>query len=105
MISRIQRWSSIGDVTLFPPFILWFIWQLQFTARWTWMIFILWILASVLIHRDTPKTLGWRADNLWPATRQGLALFAVFIAVVCAIGLGLGALHHLPEHLIDRRRF
>jgi hypothetical protein len=101
MNARTLKWFSVADVTLFPAFILWFIWQLQFTARWSWAIFIVWIVMSFLIHRDTPKTLGWRADNLWPATRQALIVFSVMIVTLVAIGLALGSPAHLPPNLIS----
>jgi hypothetical protein len=104
MISRIQRWFSIANVTLFPAFILWFIWQLQFTARWTWMIFVFWIVASFLIHRDTPKTLGWRTDNLWPATKQAAIVYSLMLVGLVIIGLVLGARPHLPPNLISWHR-
>jgi membrane protease YdiL (CAAX protease family) len=93
------------EALLFSVVVALFIWRWQAAHPQSWIILPAWLVASFLLHRDTPKTLGWRADNLWPATRQGLILFAVFAAVVCAAGLALGALHHLPEHLIDRRRF
>jgi len=104
MNARALKWLSIADVTLLPAFILWFIWQLQFTARWTWVIFIIWIVASFLVHRDTPKTLGWRADNLWPATRQALIVFGAMIAALAVIGLALGSSARLPPNLISWRR-
>jgi hypothetical protein len=85
----IARWFSIADVTLFPIFILWFIWQLQFTARWTWIIFILWIVFSFAIHRDTPKTMGWRADNLGPASKQAVIVIGSMITGLVIIGLAL----------------
>jgi hypothetical protein len=102
--SRIQRWFSIADVTLLPAFILWFIWRLQFTARWTWMIFVVWMIASFLIHRDTPKTLGWRADNLWPAAKQALLVFGAMLLGLGFAGLALGASRHLPPNLISWHR-
>jgi hypothetical protein len=104
MASRIQRWFSIADVTLLPAFILWFIWRLQFTARWTWMIFVVWIVASFLVHRDTPKTLGWRADNLWPATKQSLIVFGAMLSGLGFAGLLLGASTRLPPNLISWHR-
>lgn len=105
MNSRFVRWASIADVTLLPLFILWFIWQLQFTARWTWMIFVVWLIASFAVHRDTPKTLGWRADNLWPATRQAMVVFGVLIIGLVALGYQLGAAREFPAYLFAWRRF
>jgi hypothetical protein len=55
MNSRILRYFTIADVTLLPAFILWFIWQLQFTARWTWIVFVGWMVFSFVLHRDTPE--------------------------------------------------
>lgn len=84
MNARTLRSFALADVTLLPAFILCFIWQLQFTARWSWVIFVVWLAASFLMHRDTPKTLGWRADNLWPATK-----LAGIVIGVMALGLAL----------------
>jgi hypothetical protein len=88
--SRLLRWFSLADVTLLPLFVVWFIWQLQFTARWTWIVFVLWLVASFALHRDTPKTLGWRADNLGPATRQALLIFGMMVAALLVVGFTLG---------------
>ena len=109
MTSRIGRVFSIADVTLLPAFILWFIWRLQFSAQWTWVIFVLWLIVSFAIHRDTPKTLGWRADNLWPATKQALIVFGAMAAglVITRLviaGLGLGASTELPPNLTSWNR-
>jgi CAAX prenyl protease-like protein len=105
MNPRALRWFTLADITILPLFVLWFIWQLQFTARWTWLLLLAWILASFLLHRDTPKTLGWRADNLWPATKQALLIFVAMSAALGVIGLALGAPRTLPEHLIHWTRF
>jgi len=96
MNSALKRWLSLADVLLLPAFILWFIWQLQITARWTWVLFVVWLVASFLLHGDTPKTLGWRADNLWPATKQALAVFSLMAAALAITGILLGAPRHLP---------
>ncbi|HXW56311.1 MAG TPA: hypothetical protein VEJ67_11215 [Candidatus Cybelea sp.] len=104
MTSPIERWLAIADVTLLPGFILWFIWQLQFTARWTWVLLLVWMAASFLVHRDTPKTLGWRADNLAAASRQGVMVFGVLIAGLVVIGLALGQPTALPPNLISWNR-
>lgn len=104
MSSRFQRWFSAADVTLLPAYILCFIWRLQFTAHWTWTIFVVWLIASFLIHRDTPKTLGWRADNLWLATKQALIVFGAMAAGLAVTGFALGASKHLPPNLISWNR-
>jgi hypothetical protein len=97
--SLVKQWLSLADVVLLPVFILWFIWRLQFTARWTWMIFVLWLVASFLLHGDTPKTLGWRGDNLWRGTKQALAVFVPMAAGLVIIGVLLGAPRRLPPNL------
>ena len=98
------RLLSLADVLLLPAFIIWFIWWLQYAASWSWVIFVVWLPVSFLLHRDTPKTLGWRADNLWPATRQTTIFFGVMLLVLIAIGLTLGSPLHLPPNLISWRR-
>jgi hypothetical protein len=99
------RVLTVLEALAFSVLVALFIWRWQAAHPLTWVIFPVWLAASFLLHRDTPKTLGWRADNLWPATRKGLLMFGAFIVAVCGAGFALGALHHLPEHLIDYRRF
>ena len=99
------RYLTVVEALAFSALVATYIWRWQAAHPRSWAMFPVWLIVSILVHRDTPKTLGWRADNLWPATRQGLIMFAAFVAAVCIAGLFLGALHHLPEHLIDRRRF
>ena len=104
MSARFLRWLSLADVMLFPAFILWFIWQLQYTARWTWIFFALWLAASFLLHRDTPKSLGWRADNLAPATKRAFVVLGAMAAALFFIGLALGAQHRPLAIQISWRR-
>jgi hypothetical protein len=103
MNRSLKRWLSLADVILLPGFILWFIWQLQFTARGTWVIFVVWLIASFLLHGDTPKTLGWRADNIGPATKQALAVFGLMLAVLVVVGFLLDAPWHLGPNSISWR--
>jgi membrane protease YdiL (CAAX protease family) len=83
---------------------MWFIWQLQFTARGTWVIFVVWLVGSFLLHHDTAKTLGWREDNIRQATKQALAVFGPMAAGLVIIGFLLGASRHLPPNSISLRR-
>lgn len=103
-MSRFRLWFSIADVTLLPAFTLWFIWRLQFTARWTWVIFVVWLIVSFLVHRDTPRTLGWRTDNLWPATKQAVVIFGAMIVGLAIMGIALRASNHLPPNLLSWNR-
>src|SRR5256885_9409190 len=105
MTRAAYRALTLVEGLLFSSFIALYIWRFQQSNPGTWLVFPAWLIVSFAAHRDTPKTLGWRADNLWAATRQGAVLFGIFVAILCVAGLFLGALHRLPAHLIDRRRF
>ncbi|HKQ87856.1 MAG TPA: CPBP family glutamic-type intramembrane protease [Candidatus Acidoferrales bacterium] len=94
----LRKWLAVADVTLFPAFVLWFIWRLEFVARWTWIVFPVWLIASFLLHGDTHKTLGWRLDNLRPATKQDAIIFGVMAAALVGTGLATGAPPHLPRN-------
>ena len=82
-----------------------YIWRWQLHRPNTWIVFPVWLIVSWAAHRDTPKTLGWRADNLWPATRRATKIFALFITALFLIGVFLGALHRLHFPLLEPRRF
>lgn len=101
---RAGRWFALADVVLFPLFILWYIWRGQFTARWTWIFFAVWLAASFLLHGDSPKTLGWRADNFWPATKQALIAFGLMGAGLLTIGFLLRAPTHIQASLVSSKR-
>ena len=98
------RRLAVLDVLGIPLLVGLYIWRLQFTAPRAWMIFPVWLAASFLAHRDTPKTLGWRADNLWPATRQAAALFAVLAAALLVTGFALGSPARIPPNFASLHR-
>lgn len=85
-------------------YIAWYIWDLQASWPDSWLVFPVWLLASFALHRDTPKTLGWRGDTLWPATRQGLLIFIGFVVASLLAGWYFGAFHRLP-HTLQWKRF
>jgi membrane protease YdiL (CAAX protease family) len=105
MFSRGTRHLNFVEGLAFASFIACYIWSLEFTHLNSWMVFPVWLVVSFLAHRDTPKTLGWRADNLWPATRQAAVVLGVFSLVLCGVGIYLGALDRLPAHLVEPHRF
>jgi len=95
------RRLAFFDVVGVPLLIACYIWRLQFTARYSWVFLVLWLTISFLVHRDTPKTLGWRADNIWPAGRQAAVFFGVCAVVLIAVGFVLGMPNRLPPHFIS----
>jgi Type II CAAX prenyl endopeptidase Rce1-like len=99
------RYLTLLEAFFFAAFIGFYIWRLQWAHPDAWLVFPTWLTISFLIHGDTPKTMGWRADNLGEATRQGAIIFVLFVCAVCASGLFLGAFHRAPLHLTDRHRF
>ena len=99
------RTFTLIEAFAFSAFIAWYIWRLQFTHPNSWVVFPIWLVVSFVLHRDTPKTLGWRADNLRPASQQAAIVFGICIAALAAAGLYLGAVHRLPAHFLDSHRF
>jgi len=105
MFNTSPRVFTLAEALGLAVYIAWYIWQLQAEQPSSWIVFPIWLLAGIAIHRDSPKTLGWRADNLWPATRQGLRIFAGFLILVCTAALWFGAFHRLAFHLTQPKRF
>ena len=103
--SRALRIANLVEPLAFAGFTALYIWWLQDALFWSWLIFPVWLVASFALHRDTPKTLGWRGDNLWPATRRTAKVFAAFAIALCIAGLALGTFKHFPAHMLDPRRF
>jgi hypothetical protein len=101
----LYRWSCLVEALAFAGFVGAFIWKFQVSAPWTWRVILVWLAASFLLRRDTPKTMGWRADNLWRATKRSAWFFGVSSLLLYFAGLFLGMAHRLPAHLIEPRRF
>jgi Type II CAAX prenyl endopeptidase Rce1-like len=99
------RFLNLAEPLAFGAFIAWYIWQLQASFFFSWLVFPVWMLASFVAHGDTPKTMGWRADNLWPATKRSAMVFATSIAALFLAGALLGALHRPVHHLLVPRHF
>jgi hypothetical protein len=103
--NRAARIFTLVEGFAFAVFIGMYIWRLQLGHPKSWMLFPIWLVTSFVIHRDTPKTLGWRADNLGAASRRSALVFGICIAAVGAIGFFLGAMQRMPEHFLDSHRF
>jgi hypothetical protein len=101
----VYRWSCLVEALAFAGFVATCIWKWQAKTPWTWWAILVWLVASFLARRDTPKTMGWRADNLWAATKRAVWFFGVSSPLICFAGLFLGMLHRLPTHLLEPKRF
>ena len=98
MNTRIRTSLSLFAIIGVPVFIGWFIWRGQFSAPLSWLGFPIWLVASFLLHRDTPKTLGMRADNFLPAAKQTVIIFGAFSVALFVIGVVLGQPLHPPPN-------
>jgi hypothetical protein len=100
-----DRSLNLVEALAFSVFVAIYIWLLQVRYKYFWIVFLVWLLTSFFLHKDTPKTLGWRVDNLWPAGKQAAAFFVPCILALCIIGTLLGGLHRSSEHLLVPQKF
>jgi membrane protease YdiL (CAAX protease family) len=99
-----DQWSCLVEGLAFPTFVGWYIWKLQADAPWTGWVIAAWLVLSYFARRDTPKTIGWRPDNLG-AVSLPVKFFALSFAVTFVVGVFLGMLHRAPSHVLVPRRF
>src|ERR1700676_2005273 len=98
MRDHLRALSCFADIAGVPIFIGWYIWQGQFTAPFALVGALVWLVASCLTHRDTPKTLGMCADNLWRATKQAAIVYGTFAILLFVSGIALGQPLHTPPN-------
>jgi len=80
-------WLALLDVAGVPLYAVWVIWKMPPVGSRVWIGLPIWVAVSFLIHRDAPKTLGWRADNLASATVRASAILGAMALGLIAIGL------------------
>jgi Type II CAAX prenyl endopeptidase Rce1-like len=97
--------KTLAEVFVFGAFVAWYIWQLQASYFFTWLVFPVWMIASFVVHGDTPKTIGWRTDNLWSATKRCTPFFASCMVGLFFVGVFFGALHRPLRHHSDLKHF
>jgi hypothetical protein len=105
IIFVITSLPNVLEALAFPAFVSLCIWRWQEASPKTWLIFPVWLVLSFALHRDTPKTIGWRADNLKQATRRATPVFLFFFLILGLVGVAIGALHRTPVHFIAPKRF
>jgi len=105
------RFLKLIEPLAFCAYVALFIWKLQQAYFYSWVVFPVWLLASFLLHRDTPKTIGWRGDNLWPACKRAAIVAVPQMLGLLLLGVFLGGLHRpfgslfSPQHLLGYMSF
>ncbi len=89
--SRLRRLATLADIVGLPVVILLYIWRWQAAHPLSWLVFPVWLAASVALHRDGPRRLGWRADNLVAATAAAALFFLPAAALLLLVGWLRGA--------------
>jgi len=97
----VKRFKSIVDIIGITALLELYIWRWQASAPGAWVAIAVWLAASFLIHRDTPKTLGWRVDNMVAATRRAGAVLGSYAIALVVIGLAHGAAIRIPQSHIS----
>src|SRR5262249_20167728 len=100
-----SRSLSLVEALAFCAFVACYIWQFRASFWSSWLVFPIWLVGSILLHRDTPSSLGWRADNLWSATMRSTAVFTPCVVVLGIVGLCLGVLHGEHNQLLASKHF
>lgn len=105
MNKNASRSLHLVEAFSFSAYIGWYIWQLQASLWWSWIVFPVWLIASFVLHKDTPKSLGWRADNLWSAAKRSATVLLPCVIAVSLVGFILGGLHRSIYPLLVPRHF
>jgi CAAX prenyl protease-like protein len=105
MTAKASRLFPFLEAVAFSAYVAWYIWQLQTRVWYSWILFPVWLIASFVLHKDTPQSLGWRVDNLWVATKRSAAVFLLCILAVLVLGFILGGAHRTVQPLLVPRRF
>src|SRR6266403_499516 len=71
---------NLAEALAFSALVASYIWRLQATYKYSWFVFPVWMVASFLLHRDTPKTGGlhrWADPLLVPKRFFGYMSFCL----------------------------
>src|SRR5258708_13360633 len=98
-----KKWYLV-EALGFAALVGMYIWKWQEASPQNWWGLAAWLVVSGVLRHDTPKPLGWRADNFLAATRVAVPFFAVATGAVCGPGLFLGTLQRLPAHSLPPHR-
>lgn len=105
MNQNASRSRPLVEALAFTAYVGWYIWQLQASLWWSWIVFPIWLVASFLLHRDTSDSLGWRADNLWSTARRSAIVLLPCVIGISLVGFIFGGSHRSIVHLLVPKHF
>ena len=85
--TRLLQSLALFDVIGLPIAAMWIIWREPPQVSHAWILLPVWLIASFLIHKDSPKTLGLRADNLSPAFKRASIVLGAMAAALILLGI------------------
>jgi len=103
--TRLFQSLALLDVIGLPFAAMWIIWREPPQVSHAWMLLPVWLIASFLIQRDSPKTLGLRADNLWPAFKRASVVLGGMAAALILLGILLGVQIPKSSGILSPRHF
>jgi chromate transport protein ChrA len=103
--TKTWRLFPFVEAVAFSVYVAWYIWRLQDASRYSWIVFPVWLIASFVLNKDTPQSLGWRADNLGSATKRSSAVFLPCALAIAVAGFLLSGEHQSFQHILLPRRF
>jgi hypothetical protein len=84
---RLLQSLALLDVIGLPFAAMWIIWREPPQVSHAWILLPAWLITSFLIQRDSPKTLGLRVDNLWPAFKHASIILGAMAAALTLAGI------------------
>ena len=105
MSTNTSRYLTLLEVLAFASYIGLYIWKLQEAARYSWIVFPIWLIASFWIHGDSLGTIGWRGDNLWAAAKGSAMLLGPAAIALAIVGLALDGWHLRSGGLLIPKNF
>ncbi len=97
MTANTSRQFALLEALAFPAFVGWYIWQLQASLFYSWIVFPVWMIASFLRNGDTFRSVGWHPGNLWSAAKLSAIVLIPCIVAVVAAGLIPGGRHRASD--------
>jgi len=85
--TRLLRSLALLDVIGLPFAAMWIIWRAPPQFSHAWILLPVWLITSFLIQRDSPKTLGFRSDNLWSAFGRASLILGAMAAALILLGI------------------